>query len=105
MFYSCCIGLISEEVIVHCKIYLVCLMLIGMAAAAGPLWVSVNGSPLASPTSQPTQRTTAPVISGFTSEVYLSEGEQGEITPSDIPVPLAIQTPGLTCLSGASRRS
>ncbi|MFN2282721.1 MAG: C39 family peptidase, partial [Anaerolineales bacterium] len=72
------------------KIILVGTVLFGMAAAAGPLQVSAGGDPLASPTPQPTQRITAPVISGVNPEVYLSEGEQGDITPSDIPEPLAL---------------
>jgi len=71
---------------VHCKIYLAGLVLIGMAAAAGPQRVSANGDPLASPTLQPTPRATAPGISGENPDVHRSEGEQGEITPSDIPI-------------------
>jgi hypothetical protein len=98
MVYPCCDGPISEVVVVHLKISLVSMVLSGMAAAAGPLRVSADGEPLASPIQQPTQRATAPVISGVDPEIYLSEGEQGDITPSDIPVSRAIQTPGLICL-------
>lgn len=60
------------------------MVLVGMAAAAGPLKVSAGGESLASPTPRPTERITAPEISGKNPEVVLSEGEQGDITPSDI---------------------
>ncbi|MEJ2447333.1 MAG: hypothetical protein P8Y37_05250 [Anaerolineales bacterium] len=85
MLHTCCDGLISGGVFGHEKISLVGWVLIGMAAAAGPLRVSANGDPLASPKLQPTPWATAPGISGENPDVHRSEGEQGEIAPSDNP--------------------
>jgi len=86
MLYHRYDSLISEEEVVDNEISLVGWVLIGMAAAAGPLRVSANGDPLASSTPQLTPRATAPGNTGLKPEFHRSEGEQGEITPSDIPV-------------------
>lgn len=72
------------------KIFLCSLLVLLMAAAADPLMCFAEGDPLASPTPQPTQRITAPVISGVNPEIITPEGDQGDSTPSG---GLALQTP------------
>ena len=64
------------------KILLCCVLVLLMAAAADPLEVFAEGDPLASPTPQPTQRITAPVISGVNPGVTLPEEDLGDITSS-----------------------
>jgi hypothetical protein len=59
-----------------------CGLVLLMAAAADPRDAFAEGDPLASSTPQPTQRITAPVISGVNPEVVLPEGDLGDITPS-----------------------
>ncbi|NQS90819.1 MAG: C39 family peptidase, partial [Chloroflexi bacterium] len=59
-----------------------------MVAAADPSVVSAGVDPHASPTPRPTERITAPGISGVNPDVVLSEGNQGESHPSDIFIPV-----------------
>jgi hypothetical protein len=74
------------------KIVLVlCFFLLWLVAAAGPTMANAEGFPLASPTPRPTQRITAPEISGLNPEVVLSEGIEGDSHPSDISSPPLVQ--------------
>jgi len=54
------------------------------AAAADPLVYFLAGDSHASPPPQITQRIALLVLSGIIPESALSEGEQGDITPSDV---------------------
>ncbi len=80
------------------KWVLIGILIIGMAAAAGSLQVSAGGDPLASLTPRLTQRITAPVISGVIPEVVLSEGDQGDSTPSDVLLSESLPLPVLAAL-------
>lgn len=64
-------------------------------AAADPKVVSAGVDPLASPTPRPTERITAPVISGVNPDVVLSEGNLGDTHPSGSFVPIGISLPAL----------
>ncbi|MCK5794904.1 MAG: C39 family peptidase, partial [Anaerolineales bacterium] len=68
---------------------LVCLLV----AAAGPNVVSAEVDSLASPTPRPTERITAPVISGVNPDAVLSEGNLGESHPSGSFLPGLILLP------------
>lgn len=73
-------------------------LLLLMAAVAGPSLVSAEGDSLASPTPLPPERVTAPEIFGVNPDVVLSEGNQGETHPSDILSAFEIQLPYLVNL-------
>jgi predicted double-glycine peptidase len=75
------------------KILLCCVIVLLMAAVAGPLNVFAEGDPLASPTPRPTQRITVPVISGVNPWVTLPEEDLGDITSSGS---FTLQDPFLT---------
>lgn len=80
------------------KLFWGCVLVLLMAAAAGPLVCSAEGDPLASPTPRPTMRVAAPEISGVNLEIVKPEGDEGEITPSGGfagQFPLGGTTPGL----------
>ena len=64
-----------------------------LAAAAGPNVVSAEVDSLASPTPRPTERITAPVISGINPDAVLSEGSVGETHPSGSFLPGTILVP------------
>jgi ribosomal protein S7 len=68
-------------------------VLVWLLAAAGPEVASAGVDPLASPTPRPTERITAPVISGINPDVVLSEGIQGDTHPSDSFNPMEIELP------------
>ena len=86
------------------KILIPCILFLLLAAAAGPDVVFAGMDPLASPTPQPTQRITAPVISGINPDVVLSEGNVGETHPSgsfspvDISLPVFMGSPAFVAL-------
>ena len=69
------------------RISLLALLVLLMVAAADPSVVSAGVDSYASPTPRPTERITAPGISGVNPDVVLSEGNQGESHPSDIFFP------------------
>ena len=77
------------------KILFPCILFLLLAAAAGPQVVSAGVDPLASPTPRPTERTTAPVISGVNPDAVLSEGNQRDGLPSDSFDPAGILLPNL----------
>jgi len=64
-----------------------------LAAAVGPKVVSAGVDPLASPTPRPTERITAPVISGVNPDAVLSEGNLGDNLPSGSFDPVGIALP------------
>ena len=66
-----------------------------MVAAAGPDVAVAGVDPLASPTPRPTERITAPVISGVNPDAVLSEGNQRDGLPSDSFDPAGILLPNL----------
>jgi hypothetical protein len=72
-----------------------CILFCLLAAAAGPKVVSAGVEPLASPTPRPTERITAPVISGVNPDAVLSEGNLGDTHPSGSFIPVGISLPVL----------
>jgi len=73
--------------------YLLAVLVLLMGAVTVPSLVHAEGDLLASPTPQPTERITAPEISGLNPDVVMSEGNQGETHPSGIFSPPGIQLP------------
>jgi len=77
------------------RVLVAVILILVMVAVINSRTVSAEGDPLASPTPQPTERITAPVIIGINPVVLLSEGNQGDTHPSDILSHLKIQQPEL----------
>jgi len=75
------------------KVLFLCILFCLLAAAAGPKVVSAGVDPLASPTPRPTERITAPVISGVNPDALLSEGNLGDTHPSGSFIPVGISLP------------
>jgi len=80
---------------VYKKILFLCVLFLLLAAAAGPRVVSAGVDPLASPTPRPTERITAPVITGVNPDAVLSEGNLADSLPSGSFVPAGISLPVL----------
>ena len=77
------------------KVLFLCILFCLLAAAAGPKVVSAGVDSLASPTPRPTERITAPVISGVNPDAVLSEGNLGDTHPSGSFIPSGISLPVL----------
>lgn len=77
------------------KLLFPCILFLLLAALAGPQVVSAGVDPLASPTPHPTERITAPVISGVNPDAVLSEGNLADSVPSDSFFPAAVWIPAM----------